>query len=34
VESHGGTINVESKLGEGAQFIILLPVRRAQEKAS
>lgn len=34
VESHGGTINVESKLGEGAQFTILLPVLRAQEKAS
>jgi signal transduction histidine kinase len=34
VESHGGTINAESKLGEGAQFTILLPVRRAQEKAS
>ena len=34
VEAHGGTINVESKLGEGAQFTILLPVRRAQEKAS
>jgi signal transduction histidine kinase len=34
VESHGGTIKVESKLGEGAQFTILLPVRREQEKAS
>ena len=34
VESHGGTINVESKLGQGAQFTLLLPVRRAQEKAS
>jgi len=34
VESHGGTIKVESKLGEGAQFTILLPVRCAQEKAS
>lgn len=34
VESHGGTITAESKLGEGARFTVLLPVRRVQEKAS
>jgi signal transduction histidine kinase len=34
VESHGGTITAESKLGAGARFTVLLPVRRVQEKAS
>src|SRR5215471_9201947 len=34
VESHGGTITVESKLGEGARFTVLLPVRRVAEPAS
>jgi signal transduction histidine kinase len=26
VEAHGGTIEVESKLGEGTTFIVRLPV--------
>ena len=34
VESHGGTIGVASVVGEGTQFTVRLPVRRAKEKAS
>jgi signal transduction histidine kinase len=29
---HGGTIAVESKLGEGAMFRIVLPVRAIPER--
>jgi len=34
VESHGGTIGVQSTLGQGARFTIELPVRRVAEPAS
>ena len=32
ITEHGGTIRVESKPGEGATFIIELPVEKASEK--
>ena len=34
VESHGGTINATSVLGEGTQVTVQLPVHRVQDKAS
>ncbi|HEX6279856.1 MAG TPA: CHASE3 domain-containing protein [Pyrinomonadaceae bacterium] len=32
VERHGGTLTAESKVGEGATFIVTLPVSQAKEK--
>ena len=29
VQAHGGRIRVKSKVGEGAQFIVTLPVEQA-----
>jgi len=34
VESHGGSINATSVLGQGTQFTVHLPVHRVQDKAS
>lgn len=34
VDIHGGTISVESKLGQGSEFIIELPVKLVEEKNS
>ncbi|MDF2616120.1 MAG: sensory transduction histidine kinase, partial [Sedimentibacter sp.] len=32
VEIHGGSITVNSKLGEGSEFIVKLPVKLVEEK--
>ncbi len=34
VEMHGGVISVASKLGEGATFTILIPIRVERQKAA
>jgi signal transduction histidine kinase len=31
VEAHGGSINVESKLGNGSTFVVTLPIKRELE---
>ena len=33
IRQHGGTLNVESKLGKGSRFIIRLPMREAVEES-
>lgn len=32
IQNHGGKIEVESRVGEGTRFIILLPIRQAEEE--
>lgn len=34
VEAHGGTISVESMLGEGSMFTVKMPIRNAKNKTS
>ncbi|GAB6084632.1 ATP-binding protein [Desulfuromonas carbonis] len=34
VQNHGGKITVESRVGEGTRFVILLPIRPAEEDVS